>query len=62
MLTTRDAAAQLGTALRNVQNYCKRHGLQRFGREYVITPADVEAMKAEISDKPGPRPRAKGET
>lgn len=46
--TTTEAAALLETARRNVQNYCKRHGLKKFGREYVVTQADIEAMKLEL--------------
>ena len=46
--TTTEAAAILETARRNVQNYCKRHGLKKFGREYVVTQVDIEAMKLEL--------------
>lgn len=50
--TTTEAAALLGTARRNVQNYCKRHGLKKFGREYMVTEADLQGMRAELG-KPG---------
>lgn len=46
--TTTEAAKLLKTARRNVQNYCKRHGLKKFGREYVVTSADLEGMKNEL--------------
>jgi hypothetical protein len=52
--TTTEAAALLRTARRNVQNYAKRHGLRKFGREYVVTDADIEGMRAELG-KPGPK-------
>ncbi len=53
--TTTEAAALLGTAHRNVQNYAKRHELRKFGREYVITELDIEGMRGSIG-KPGRRP------
>jgi hypothetical protein len=59
--TTAEAAALLGTAHRNVQNYAKRHDLRKFGREYIITDADIEGMRGEIGRpgrKPGRTPRA----
>lgn len=46
--TTTEAAALLGMARRNIQNYAKRHGLKKFGREYVVTEADIEGMRAEL--------------
>lgn len=46
--TTTEAAVLLQTAQRNVQNYCKRHGLKKFGREYIVTSADLEGMKKEL--------------
>lgn len=46
--TTTAAAELLKTARRNVQNYCKRHGLKKFGREYVVTQADLEGMRLEL--------------
>lgn len=53
--TTTEAAALLGTARRNVQNYAKRHGLKKFGREYVVTQADMEGMRGELG-KVGRKP------
>lgn len=56
--TTSQAAEKLGTNRRNVQNYALRHGLPKFGREYIITERDIEGMKGELG-KPGrkaPRP------
>lgn len=52
--TTTEAAALLKTARRNVQNYAKRHGLKKFGREYIVTAEDLEGMRAELG-KPGPK-------
>lgn len=46
--TTTEAAALLNTARRNVQNYARRHGLKKFGREYVVTEADLEGMRNEL--------------
>jgi hypothetical protein len=46
--TTTDTAALLGVNRRNVQNYCKRHGLKKFGREYVVTDQDMEGMRNEL--------------
>lgn len=46
--TTTEAAELLGVARRNVQNYAKRRGLKKFGREYIVTQADIEAMKLEL--------------
>ena len=54
--TTTEAAALLGVNRRNVQNYCKRHGLEKFGREYVVTEVDLEGMRTELGKvgrKPG---------
>lgn len=56
--TTTEAAALLGTARRNVQNYARRHGLKKFGREYVVTAVDLEGMRAELG-KPGPKLKSK---
>lgn len=50
--TTTQAAEMLKTNRRNVQNYAKRHGIKKFGREYVITAKDIEGMKSELG-KPG---------
>lgn len=47
MLTT-EAAALLNTALRNVQNYCKRHNVPKRGRDYDITDQDIEGMRQEL--------------
>lgn len=46
--TTTDAALLLGVNRRNVQNYCKRHGLKKFGREYIVTDRDLEGMRGEL--------------
>lgn len=54
--TTTEAAALLNTARRNVQNYCKRHNIPKRGRDYDITPDDIEGMKQELG-KPGPKPK-----
>lgn len=54
--TTTQAAEMLNTARRNVQNYAKRHGLKKFGREYIVTAQDIEGMKEELG-KPGVKPR-----
>lgn len=48
MITTTEAAALLSTALRNVQNYCKRHQIVRHGRDYLIPEAEIERMRAEL--------------
>jgi hypothetical protein len=53
--TTTEAAALLGVARRNVQNYAKRHELKKFGREYVITQIDIDAMRGELG-KVGRKP------
>lgn len=50
--TTTQAAELLNTNRRNVQNYAKRHGLGKFGREYIITEKDIEGMRDELG-KPG---------
>ena len=47
-MTTTEAAALLNTALRNVQNYCKRHNLPKRGRDYDIAAADIEGIRAEL--------------
>lgn len=52
--TTTQAAEILQTNRRNVQNYAKRHGLSKFGREYIITESDIEEMRNELG-KPGPK-------
>jgi hypothetical protein len=53
--TTTEAAELLNTNRRNVQNYAKRHGLKKFGREYIITANDIEGLKNELG-KPGKKP------
>jgi len=56
-MTTLEAAALLNTALRNVQNYCKRHNLPKRGRDYDIAEADIQGIAAEL----GKVGRRKGE-
>jgi len=51
-MTTTEAAALIGTARRNVQNYCKRHALPKRGRDYDISDRDIEGMRNELG-KPG---------
>jgi len=46
--TTDQAAELLATDLRNVQNYAKRHSLRKFGRQYIITDADIDGMRTEL--------------
>ncbi len=54
--TTTQAAEMLNTNRRNVQNYAHRHGLPKFGREYIITAKDIEGLKEELG-KPGVKAR-----
>jgi hypothetical protein len=56
--TTTEAAELLKTNRRNVQNYAKRHGLKKFGREYIITQKDIDGMKDELG-KPGVKSKSK---
>ncbi len=46
--TTAEVAALLETARRNIQNYCRRHNLPKFGREYMISDGDIEDMTEEL--------------
>lgn len=48
MHTTAEAAAVLNTALRNVQNYCKRHNVPKRGRDYDISEQDIAQMRDEL--------------
>lgn len=50
--TTGQAAKILKTDRRNVQNYAKRHGLPKFGREYIIKDSDFAGLQEELG-KPG---------
>lgn len=59
--TTTQAAELLNTAQRNVQNYCQRHGLKKFGREYVITAEDLEGMRKELGKVGRKSARSTGE-
>lgn len=46
LLSVADAAAQLGIKERRMQVLIREHGLgRRIGRDYVLTPADVERMR-----------------
>jgi hypothetical protein len=56
--TSNEAAAMLRTAQRNIQNYCNRHKLPKFGRGYIITERDLEGMQAELG-RVGRKPKGK---
>lgn len=47
LLSVADAAEQLGIKERRMRVLISEHGLgRRIGRDYVLTPADVERMRA----------------
>jgi len=61
LLTTNEAASALGVSRRGVQKMIERGKLRatRVGRDYVLTPADVE--RAKDRSKPGrPWPKTEG--
>jgi hypothetical protein len=54
--TTTEVAVLLGTARRNIQNYCKRHNVTKRGRDYDISARDIAGMRRELG-KPGRPPK-----
>lgn len=57
-ITTKDAAATLGTTERRVQQLAEELGLPRLGRQFLITERDVKRMSARKT-QPGPKKQKK---
>ncbi len=60
MLTTGDAARELGISLRTLQHRLKTgalHGVNVGGRLWFIPRAEVERWKGQGKLKPGPKPK-----
>lgn len=51
-LTTTEAAKVLGTDPQNVRGWCRRHGVTKHGREYLIDQKTFARIKARLG-KPG---------
>lgn len=51
-LTTTEAAAQLGTTRQNVQKWCQRHAVTKFGDRFSIDEPTFNRIKARLG-KPG---------
>jgi excisionase family DNA binding protein len=57
MLTTAEAAAELGKSLRTVQAHIERGNLsaKMYGRDYLIEPAELERFKRERRGRGRPK-------
>jgi excisionase family DNA binding protein len=57
MLTTAEAAAELGKSLRTVQAHIERGNLEAtmYGRDYLIEPAELERFKRERRGRGRPK-------
>jgi hypothetical protein len=51
--TTKDLAHEIGCHLRTVQGWCKRLGIAREGRDYLLDYDDATAVKLLVQDGPG---------
>lgn len=58
MKTATEVAIQFNAALRTIQRWCKVLGFEKTGRDYILTPKQVSAIKARLQGKPG-RPAIK---
>lgn len=53
LMTTAEAAAELGISRRRVQALVKDRNLgQHLGRDILLTPADVDAMRVRLPGRP----------
>lgn len=43
--STKEVAEKLGYAQITLQKWCFYHGIRKFGRDYLMSDADVEAFK-----------------
>ena len=59
MVSTTTVAVQLGLARRTVQKWCRTLGYEKEGRDYRLSPKQVEQIRGVCHDKPG-RPRKDG--
>jgi hypothetical protein len=58
--TTAQAAGLLGIKPRMVARWCRRLNVAKFGRDYVITPADLARLRRRRTT-PGPVPQTAAE-
>lgn len=56
MVDTATAAKELGISRRSVQNLCKQLGIAKVGRDYLLTPRQLERIRKVARTGPG-RPR-----
>jgi len=58
VITTTEAAQQLGLARRTVQKWCAVLGYRKQGRDYLLTEEELVQIRALAQRQPG-RPRVK---
>jgi len=58
IITSSQAAKELKVSIRAVQMHCNRIGVDRFGRDYMITTQVMDKLRREVQPGPG-RPRKK---
>ena len=51
-MTTREAATSLEITLRTVQNHCKALGFSKAGRDYLLTPGQVNQIRQYMAEHP----------
>ena len=53
MKTSAQVANELGITPRSVRRWCERLGLERIGRDYVLTPKEVRLVTEHYHPGPG---------
>ncbi len=57
--TTTALAARLGCSPRTIRAICRRLGVARIGRDYLLTGTEARRIQGALHDGPG-RPRKRG--
>lgn len=57
-LTSKEAARSLGVTVRSIQIHCQKLGVQKLGRDYLITPKALTELRKHVQVGPG-RPKIK---
>lgn len=53
-VSAREAAKRIGCAYSTVTLHCRKMGIQRSGRDYVLEESQVAKLAEEIQDRRGP--------
>lgn len=56
LTTSAELARRLNCTVQTIANHCRRLGIRKMGRDYVLTPKQVESVQHSIrTARPGPR-------